>query len=103
MPVLIIVIVFTFAFNNTLSLVLEQIQERNFIPSIALCVIVALYNRILTALINSGYDRFNEEIRKGNTVPISYKFIVYACLVLIGTAIHIGIVFLMMHLLLKIW
>jgi len=103
MPILLIVTAITLSFNDTLILVLNKIQEKRFFPIITLCIIVVLYSGMLTALINSGYDTISAKIKNGYTVTKFSKFIVYAGLALIVTAIHSGIVFVVMHIFLKIW
>jgi len=103
LPVFIAGSIITLFFRDTLVLALNKIQEGKFIPVIALFVILAIYNGMLKLFVNSVYDTINTEIQKGYKATKFNNFIAYAGTVLITTAIHGGIVFLVIHKLVKLW
>lgn len=103
LPFFIVGTIITLFFNDTLLLVVNQWGDGKFIPIIALAVVLVMYSGLLKALMSSGYETIKEELQKGNKTGRFGTFIVYAGLGLVATAIHSGIVFLVMHLLLKLW
>jgi len=103
LPIFIIGTAITLFFKNTLSLSFDELLIGKFIPIIALFITLLVYNGILTVLINSCYDLIKEKTKEGYTFTKFYKFYYYAIVVIFGTIIHGVILFLVMHLLLKLW
>jgi len=74
-----------------------------WLPIISLVVIIFIFYKILSGWINSTYDVIEEYKQKGNNPSKGYKFIVYSGVVLVSLAIYFGLLFLIMHILLKVW
>jgi hypothetical protein len=75
----------------------------SWLPIAAITGIVAFYYKMLSGFLDSGYDTIDEYAQKGESLPKVYKFIVYAGIALVSSAIYGGLIFLVMRVLLKIW
>jgi len=74
-----------------------------WLPIISLVVIVFIFYKMLSGWINSAYDVIEEYKSKGNNPSKGYKFIVYFGVVLVSLVVYFGLLFLVMHILLKVW
>jgi hypothetical protein len=87
--------------------VLELMSDLNYLMMllsfVSWVLIFTIYFKILTSLLNQAYDTIQKGKSNGYKATKINNFIVYFGIVLTSTVIHIGIVFLVIHILLRIW
>jgi len=81
----------------------DTFSTNGWLPIISLAVIIFIFYKMLSGWINSAYNLIEEYTQKGNNPSKGYKFIVYSGVVLVSLAIYFGLLFLIMHILLKVW